>query len=85
MGRRHPDLDGPRMPQTLAHVWGWFLELSAARRTGFSGVAAIGWADIDAWARLTGSRPRPWEVQLIRRLDDVFRQVTSEKEIGSDG
>ena len=30
---------------------------------------AIGYADIAAWARLSGEEPRPWEVRLLMTMD----------------
>lgn len=56
----------------LAHVWGAFGRLSARRGSGF-GISPIGFADIEAFTRLTGARLSPWEVRLIEQLDDLFR------------
>lgn len=66
-------------PELLEHVWRWFLELSNARAPALVGVAPIAWRDMEAWARLTGHRPSPEEVALLRRLDDAFRAVMAEK------
>jgi hypothetical protein len=67
------ELTGPPMPRALAYVWWWFVELSEARSvTGF-GFSPIGFGDIWHWAQLTGRRPLPFEVGLIRRLDRALR------------
>jgi hypothetical protein len=72
--------DAPPIPAEMSALWGWFLELSAARPGAFSGVSPITFEAIEAWARLTGARPRPEEVRLIRKLDDLYREVIAEKE-----
>lgn len=33
------------------------------------GPAPIAYQEIEAWARLTGKRPRPWEVGILKALD----------------
>lgn len=61
------------MPYALAHVWGWFLELSATRGANGFGFASITFNEIAQWARVTGRDPLPFEVALIRRLDLALR------------
>jgi len=53
--------------------------LNDARPAGGFGVAAITYPDIDAWVRLTGRKPTPWEVGTLKALDRVFLKVMSEK------
>lgn len=73
-------------PEEAEHVWGWFLELSATRSAGFAAVAPVTFLEIRAWAELTGERPTPAEVRLIRRLDDSFREAagSGRKKEGAD-
>lgn len=53
-------------------MWGWFVELSAARRqTGF-GAAPLAWADIAAYFGLRGFRPARWQLAAISSLDSTF-------------
>ena len=54
-------------------MWGWFWALSARRTHGMSGPNPITFSEIEAWSRLMGANPRPWEVWLITRLDDALR------------
>lgn len=71
-----PELDGPPAPRALAYLWGWFIELSAARgRNGFGGLNALSYQELDAWARLSGIAPTPFEVGVLRRLDQAFLTV----------
>lgn len=51
----------------------WYAELSAARQSGFSSPAPIGWADIQAWAGLMQLQLEPWQVAVLRQLDDLWR------------
>lgn len=74
-GKRPALLDGPPFPQSLEYVWEWFDELSDARRTGDFGVASLTYSDIDAWARLTGQHPSPYDVRLLIDLDRTYRKA----------
>lgn len=61
-----------RIPRAAEHIWEWFWELDQGRRCG-NGPEAIGYADIMAWARLSGEEPRPWEVRLLMTMDVARR------------
>lgn len=57
----------------------WFCELSAARTgTGF-GANPISFSEIEAWAKMTRSKPTPREVLLIRKLDAVSLRFINAK------
>ncbi len=71
-GRRPAALDGPPLPPDVAHVWFWFLELSAARGSNGWGPNALGFADIFAWISLTGTLTRPPEIAAILMLDRLW-------------
>lgn len=58
----------PDCPDVLSHVWGWFCDLSSARRSGF-GPEPIGYPEIEAYARLMRIEPDPFEVEAIRAID----------------
>lgn len=68
-------LEGPPLPFPLRHIWQWFFELSDARSSGGMGPASISYQDIAAWSRLTGHRPSPWEVSVIRDLDRLWMSI----------
>ena len=36
-------------------------------------------SEIEAWARLTGTRPSPHEIRLIKALDSAWLSVQAEK------
>ncbi|WP_146203698.1 hypothetical protein [Azospirillum sp. TSO5] len=68
-------LSGPvALPWDLRHLWEWFSELSDARGGGM-GPSPITYQDILAWSRLTGRRPSPWEVSVIRELDSLWLSI----------
>jgi hypothetical protein len=70
-------LEGPPIPEALAYLYDWILELDAARGWDVTATGAIARAlsyqDIDAWARLTDRQPEPHEVRALIRLDQVLR------------
>jgi hypothetical protein len=74
------DLDGPPMPESCAHLWRWFLELSAARGSNGWGPNAINYGDILAWSRLTRTIIRPVEVRVILHLDHIYLANTAKAE-----
>jgi len=80
------ELAGPRVPMVFGYIWEWYVELREAQQHGPFGFQPISYAEIRAWAELTRSRPRPWEVRWIRRLDNVMRSPPpKEGEDGRDG
>ncbi|NOK32337.1 hypothetical protein HMI49_03860 [Corallococcus exercitus] len=80
-GKPPPELlEAPPLPEALAHVWGWFAELSNARGAGAFTLNPISFPDMEAWVRLSGHRPTPFEVQLLRRLDESFLIEVSKKQ-----
>ena len=52
----------------MGHLWDWFLELSGGRQ----GLSPLTYAEIQAWASLTGRSPEPWEVWVLKRMDSLF-------------
>ncbi len=69
---KHPaELDGPDIPPALYHVWAWFLELDEARTSNGMGPNPITFSEIQAWSTLTGNKPRPHEIKMLKRLDQT--------------
>ena len=66
-------------PPEVEHVLAWFVELSGRRTNGMA-PNPITFTEIEAWARLTGRCPRPWEVRVITRLDDAVRERAAKSE-----
>lgn len=74
-----PELEGPPLPVALAYLWGWFTELASARGgNGLGGVNPIGYAEMDAWARLRALDPTPFEIDVLRRLDQSYLTILAD-------
>jgi len=71
------DLAGPDLPLAGAHLWQWFLELNAARTSNGWGPNAIGYGELQAWARLTRRAPAAHEVEALRALDRAFMEASA--------
>lgn len=69
---------GPPFPEGAEYLWRWFAELDNDRGDTGDGPAPITYQDIEAWARLTGRKPRPWEVGVIKALDTAARRIAGE-------
>ncbi|MFO0271361.1 MAG: hypothetical protein ACK53W_12605 [Gemmatimonadota bacterium] len=77
-GDRPPELDMPPIPDCIAHVWEWWVDIASSRgSTGF-GPAAITYSEIAAWAALTGADPTPFEVQALRAIERAYLDVQAE-------
>lgn len=77
---RLPELHPDPPPRAILYLWGWFLELDSTRDIGGMGVRAIRYAEIQAWAALTGRSPRPEEIALIVRIDRLAVAISREKD-----
>ena len=65
----------PEMPALLAHLWGWYVQLSAGRSSGMMGSTHISYQDVEAWARLMDHSPLPHEVEALMMMDTEFRSA----------
>lgn len=72
-GKPHQMLaDAPPLPGGCETLWRDFLEMHHCRgSTGF-GAMRITFTDMDAWQRLRSTMLKPWEIDLIRRTDDLW-------------
>ena len=72
-GEKPPELDGPPIPPVGAYLWEWFSELHKARQ------GPISYSEIQAWAKLSGNSPEPWEVKAIKALDIEYLKFQNEE------
>ena len=70
-------LRGPGVPDRVAHLWEWFLELNAGRRVGMNGAEPLAFVDIDAWQRLTDRCVAPREIHGLMAMDRAWRYPAS--------
>jgi hypothetical protein len=60
-------LDGPEAPEELGYLIDWYWQVVQGLRE------ALTWADVRAWAELTGRRPEPMEAEALMRVDVAMR------------
>lgn len=70
--------DEPELPYGSGYLLEWFYQLNARRPPGFDSPAAIPYSEIEAWARLTDSNPRPHEVDALTAMDSAFLEAVHE-------
>ena len=66
-------LTPPPFPLGCTHLFNWWAELHNARGEGMNGIAPITYRDLDAWARVTGRAPEPFEFDLLLTMDATYR------------
>lgn len=59
------------VPSAVAHLVDWFWELDNSRQGNGSGPNPLAWSDIEAWTRLMGITPEPWELRALQQMDHV--------------
>lgn len=69
---------GAELPIAGRHIWGWFCELCGSRTAGMAS-NPLTFMEIEAWARLTGVRPNPFEIRLLKAIDALWMSVQGEK------
>jgi hypothetical protein len=52
---------------------------------GFAGPQPIGWHEIDAFLRRSGTFLAPWEIEIIERIDDIYLQPSTQQPTPPDG
>jgi hypothetical protein len=71
-GKRPAALDGPELPAWGRHIFAAWIDLHAGRGGNGMGPNPIAWADLAAWAALTGTEPSPFEVRTIMAIDRAW-------------
>ena len=77
--RARAALEGPGLPEEIAYLWEWFRELDGARGSNGFGPMPVSYAELDAWARLTGRHTLPWEVRWLMLLDRIATSAPAKK------
>lgn len=62
----------PPMPRGCSGLWSDFLELHTSRGSTGMGMARITFADLKAWQEVRGVKLDAWEIDQIRKLDDLW-------------
>lgn len=66
-----PQDDVP-FPLDLGYLWSMFTELHSARNSNGTSPHGITFLEIGAYCALTGYNVRPWEVEVLRKLDTAW-------------
>ncbi len=69
-------------PEVASHIWVAFLELHDGRTYGMGGPNPISYDIIDAWCRLTNIRLLPWEIEVIKSIDNIWIKTINEEQNG---
>lgn len=78
IGHAPEGLENPtKFPNLILHIWSVFCVLNSARTAGFSGPNPITYTEIQAWKELTETPLTPWELQVIKRLDQVYLRTAN--------
>ncbi|TAA11303.1 hypothetical protein EA658_16715 [Pseudoxanthomonas winnipegensis] len=65
------------VPVEGGHLWRWFWDLSARRR---SGPEALSYAEISAWRAFGNKRIEPEEVETLVAMDDAYLRAVREEQ-----
>lgn len=68
----------PTLQPELRPLWWTFLALHKARSGNGMGLNPIAYTEIEAWSRLNRTPLDPWEVDVIRALDDAYLESITE-------
>jgi len=73
------ELDNPtQFPRLLMYLWLAFFDLNSARTAGFSGPNPITYTELHHWKELTGTPLSAWDVQALKRLDQVYLRTAAD-------
>ena len=64
-------LEGPEVPKELVYVWNLFMRMG--------GSETLSWLEIDAWSRLNRVELTAFELDCLRRLDNVRSEVANDR------
>jgi hypothetical protein len=59
------------VPLEISYLWGYFMDLNSTRGGGW-GAAPITYSELYAWMVLTGVEISPWEVGILKEMDNAF-------------
>lgn len=68
----------PDMPEIVAHVWQYFVELHRTRGSNGFGENSLTYTEIGFWCGLTGNTLESWELQTIVAIDAAYLSEQAE-------
>ena len=74
------ELRVPPFPEALRYLWNAFRRLSARRGGNGFGLSPLGWSEIAAFMRVTGTLLAPWEIEIVELLDGIYLRAMGDRE-----
>jgi hypothetical protein len=62
----------------ISYLWDDYSEIAKGREQGM-GVCRISHREIQAYEHLYGIEFEPWEIEILREIDDVYVEVCSDR------
>lgn len=72
--------DAPPLPFGTEHLWEWFKDLNSGRTGSDFGANPLTFSEISAWSLLTGNKPTPWEVSMLKAMDACYLKEMAHNE-----
>ena len=67
------------LPEQYIFLWNDFVNLASTRSSGF-GISAISYSEIQAYADLYGIEYDPWQLDVLRKFDNIALEIYSEEQ-----
>jgi hypothetical protein len=61
-----------QVSEVIMYLWEWFLQLNAARQNNGMAISPISYSEIQAWVQLMQVTISPFEITVIKALDNLF-------------
>ena len=78
-GYSEDDLIESEKPLLLHDVYEWFMDLQSTRSSNGFSVVPISWQEIKSYFDLKNYAPEKWELDTIKRLDNVALSIYRKK------
>ena len=66
-------------PDSLYHIWLWYLRLDQARSASFGGISPLQFSEMYAFFKLLGIFPTDFEILLIKKIDHIALETYAEQ------
>lgn len=63
------------LPEAFNYLWNVFADLANRRRFDGAFPEGIPFSEFNAYIQLTGKQLKPWEIQILTKLDDHYRET----------
>ena len=69
-GRKPKQLDTEPLPDALAHVWAWWLDVR--------GHDPLTWSELHAWSAMSATSVSGFEADAMMAIDRICRRIMNE-------